>query len=196
MKCRDCKRAMKSLTCGERADTELIQEHLAGCPRCRGRYGYILPIIHSAKGGAVPPVDRERWKEFSARLQGRIGMEYPGPLGRFRSLLIWLGESRLIRFQKAAAVSVTTVALALGLAVFLSSFRSDNGQPDIAEVQRAAPESVVGDLSPDMAEVIYIFGPDGFVTGVFSGYIQPGDFIHGHELQEYEIVEALDYLLS
>ncbi len=156
-----------------------------------------MAIIRSAKGVAVPPVGTEAWRNFSAELKRRIRQEQPEPLGWWRSVLLWVGESKWFHLRKPLAMSAVILAIGVALSVLLPQFLSENGTPPRLVETHPAPTPIsVPDLPPAMADVISIFGPDGFVTGVFSGYIQPGDFIAGYELGEDEIVEALDYLLS
>lgn len=197
MKCRHTKPAIKSLVCGQKADVESVKGHISECPRCKERYQPILSIISSAEAVPLAPVDETIWGEFCAKLRRRIKQEQPAPLGWFRSSLLWVGQSGLVRFRKAAAVSLVVITFAVSLLTFLPSFWSGHGKPHTIAEQIPIPISVLGgELPPEMADVISIFGADFFVTGVFSGWIEAGDFIGGHELEQHQIIEALDYLLS
>jgi len=139
-------------------------------------------------------VDGWRWKEFSAQLHGRIRQEHPASLSAWRSFLLRLGEWKLLRFRKAAAASIATLALAMSLIAFLSHNLPQSGEPEFVERTPPPTEPTFPELPPDMEDVISIFG-DGFITGVLDyGYIQPGDFYGGHELGVDSTIEALDFL--
>lgn len=196
MKCRDTKRAIKSLICGENADTEAIRAHFSTCPRCAEKYAAILSVSHSAESVAVPPVDEQQWSAFSAQLRRRIQQEHPAPLPWWRSVFLTVGEWRLLYLRKVATVSVVAIALVLGAIAFRNSLVPEPIEPRIVKNGSTPVEATPPTLPPEVADVISILGPDGFVTGVFSGYIQPGDFIGGQELREDSILEALDHLLS
>jgi len=203
MKCRDTKRAIKSLICGENADIEAIRAHFSKCPRCAEKYAAILSISRSAENIPVLPVDEPQWRVFSAQLRRRIQQEHPAPLPWWRSVFLTVGEWKLLRFRKVATVSVVAIALVLGAIAFRNSLIPESSPPQIARngsttvtTTPATIPTTAAVLPPEVADVISILGPDGFVTGVFSGYIQPGDFIGGHELREDSILEALDHLLS
>lgn len=199
MKCRDTKRAIKSLICGENADTEAIREHFSKCPRCAEKYAAIVSISRSAENIPVPPVDGQQWSAFFAQLRRRIQQEHPAPLPWWRSVFLTVGEWRLLYLRKVATVSVVAVALVLGAIAFRNSLVPEPIEPRIVKngstPTHVTPPALLT-LPPEVEGVISILGPDGFVTGVFSGYIQPGDFIGGQELREDSILEALDHLLS
>jgi len=196
MKCRDTKRAIKSLISGENADIEAMREHFSTCPRCAEKYAAILSISRSAANITIPPVDDQQWRAFSAQLRGRIQQEHPAPLPWWRSVFLTVGEWKLLYFRKVATVSVVAVALVLGAIAFRNSLVPEPIEPRIVKNGSTPVEVTPLTLPPEVADVIYMLGPEGFVTGVFSGYIQPGDFISGHELREDSILEALDHLLS
>ncbi len=197
MKCRDTKGAVKSLVCGEKADVEAIERHFSECRRCREIYEPVLAIVTSAKDIDVPAPGDEAWKELSARLRRRIVQEQPKPIGRLGSFLLWVGESSLLRVRKSLAFSAATVLLAISLVAFFLRSSPDYPRPQtiVAKPPIETP-MLASDLPPELADVLSIFGRDGFVYGVFLGYIQPGDFLAGHELNQDRIIEALDYLLS
>jgi len=195
MNCKHTKRAIKSLICGEKADVRAIQEHLTACPRCNEKDRAFLAILRSLEGLSAAQLDEDAWKEFSARLRTRISKERPTPLGRWRSVLLWAGQCRLMRFRRAFAASIAAIALVGSVLGFLPGFWSSQEQPTTVARPLVTPPFSL-ELPPAAADVISIFGDDGFVTGVFSGYIQPGDFFGGHELNADDIVEALDFLLS
>jgi anti-sigma factor RsiW len=199
MKCRDTKRAIKSLICGENADTDAIRDHFSTCPRCAQKYAAILSLSRSAENIPAPPVDEQQWKAFTAQLRRRIRHEHPAPLAWWRSLFLAVGEWKLLRFRKLATVSVIATALVVGGIAFRGAFLPEPTEPRLV-TNGVTPIPVTPltplALPPEVEDVIYMLGPDGFVSGVFSGYIQPGDFIGGHELREDSILEALDRLLS
>jgi anti-sigma factor RsiW len=196
MKCRDTKRAIKSLICGENADAEAIRAHFSKCPRCAEKYAAILSISRSAENIPVLPVDEPQWRVFSAQLRRRIQQEHPAPLPWWRCVFLTVGEWRLLYLRKVATVSVVAVALVLGAIAFRNSLVPETGEVEFVRTESMPLAVTPPTLPPEVADVISILGPDGFVTGVFSGYIQPGDFIGGHELREDSILEALDHLLS
>jgi hypothetical protein len=197
MNCKRTKRAVKSLICGENAETTLIQDHLSACPRCRRKYASLLAIVRSAEPPAVSQMDETAWANFSARLRRRISQEQPAPFGSLRSVLLWLGQSKLMYLRRAAALSAAVFAIAVSLNAVFSPFSSR--QVERTRIVTPSPSEApapIRELPLELRDVIYDLGPGGFVTGVFSGYIQPGDFYGGHELNPYEIVEALDYFLG
>ena len=197
MNCKHTKRAMKSLICGEKADIRSIREHLTVCPRCNRRYDPFLAVLHSIETPFAPPLDEDAWREFSAKLHTRITQERPASFGRWRSLLLWTGQWKVMRLRRALAVSVLAIAFVASLAGFLPKLWHGQGRPD--EVAYEPPESAAPlfiELPPTAADAMSILGDGGFITGVFFGDIQPGDFFEGHELDPDDIVEALDYLFS
>lgn len=196
MKCRQFKRAIKSLVCGEKADAQAVHEHLSKCSRCAEKYAHVLTIIRSAKTAPVAPADADTWKELSAQLHRRIREEHPAPLGWLRSLVLSVGEWRLIRFRKAVAASVATLALIFGVTVFLNPPVPESPEPEVARTEPVPTEMPLPGLPPDMEDVISIFGPEGFKTGAELGLIGPGDYFQGHRIEQYEFYEALDFLYT
>lgn len=203
MNCRDTKRAIKSLICGENADLEAVREHFLTCPRCEEKYAAILSLSCSAESLPVPPVDEQQWNAFSEQLRRRIQEEHPAALPWWRSVFLTIGEWKLLQFRKLATVSVVAIALIVGAIAFRNTLVPEPPAPELVrngttpvQVTPATPPTTAAILPPEVEDVIYMLGPDGFVSGVFSGYIQPGDFIGGHELREDSILEALDHLLS
>lgn len=203
MNCRDTKRAIKSLICGENPDIEAVREHFLTCPRCEEKYAAILSLSCSAESLAAPPVDEQQWNAFSAQLRRRIQEEHPAALPWWRRVFLTVGEWNVVRLRKLATVSVVAVALVLGAIAFRNSLMPEptpekivrNGSTTVTTTPAITPATAAV-LPPEVEDVIYMLGSDGFVSGVFSGYIQPGDFVAGHELREDTILEALDHLLS
>jgi len=197
MKCRDTRRAIKSLVCGEKIDPQAIRGHLSECPRCRERFQPVLEIIRSTEGSGISPLSEEAWRQFSLRLHSRMEQGRPAPLGGLRSFLLWVGQSSLVRLRKAVAFSAASLLIGVTVVTFLLRSSPDlTRPPTLVQMPSAQTPVPAPDLPPAMTDVLSIFGPGGFVTGVFSGYIQPGDFFGGHELDQDQIIEALDYLLS
>lgn len=197
MNCKHTKRAIRSLICGEKADIGSVREHLTLCPRCSRKYQPFVAILRSLDNVPALSLDQNTWRAFSAKLQARIREEQPPPLGRWRSLLLWAGQWKVVRLRKALAVSVVAIAFVGSLVGFLPRFWHGQERPGTVAYEPA--ESAVPsfiELPPTAADAISILGAGGFITGVFSGDIQPGDFFDGHELGTDDIVEALDYLLS
>jgi len=197
MNCKRTRRAARSLICGRERDARPIEEHLSVCPRCEQKYRPFLAIVRSLESTPAPKLDEEVWREFSAKLRARIREEKLAPFGRWRSFLLWAGEWKLVRFRRALAASAVIIAIAASVLAFLPVFRTDETQLSTV-VQHHPTESPPPfvELPPTTVEAINIFGADGFVTGVLSGYIQAGDVFGDNELDHDDIVEALDYLLS
>jgi hypothetical protein len=197
MNCKHTKQAVKSLIWGQKADIESIHEHLEVCARCRRRYEPFLTILRSVESVPSAQLDEGTWGKFSASLRSRIRQEQPVPFGRWRSLLLWARQWKLMRFRKALAASAVAVVLATSAVAFLPQLLSG---PDrlgpIAQESPTGPARPLPDLPPAALEAISIFRADGFITGVFAGYIRPGDVYGGLELNQDDIVRALDYLLS
>ena len=199
MNCRDTKRAIQSLICGENVDTEAVREHFSTCPRCAEKYAGILSISSSVKDLPVPPVDEQQWNAFSAQLRRRIQEEHPAPLPWWRSVFLTIGEWNLLRLRKLATASAVVIVLVVAVIAFRNNLVPEATPPQMVKngfTTIETPPTTSTALPPEVEDVIYMLGPDGFVSGVFSGYIQPGDFIAGHELREDSILEALDHLLS
>ncbi len=196
MKCRQCKRAIRSLICGNTADGDLIQQHLATCARCAEKYGHVLPLIRSGKSVPAPPLTPDAWKQFSAQLHRRIRQERPAPIGWLRSLLLSIGEWKLVRFRKAAAASVVALAFALGITQFLRQPVHESPATKVVKAVSTPEEAPLPELPPEIRDVISVFGPEGFVTGAELGFIRPGDYFQGHKIEQYEFYEALDFLYN
>jgi hypothetical protein len=197
MNCRRTRRAIKSLICGEKADLPSIRQHLGVCPNCNQKYGPGLAMIRSFQGVSAPRLDEKAWREFSARLRARIAAEQPPSIGWWRSFLLWAGQWRLLRFRRALAAVPVVALLVVGVVTFLPYLSPGPGEPDTV-VQKEPLEPLplpLSELPPAAEDAISILGDVGFVTGVISGNIQPGDFIGGRELDAERIIEALDYLL-
>jgi len=153
--------------------------------------------VRSFKEVPVPQLNEDAWREFSAKLRARMEQEQPTPLGRWRSLLLSAGQWNTLRFRKAFAASLVAIALVGSLLAVLPGFWSNDGLHDtVAWTPAFVPPLPPPELPPAAMEAISIFGDVGFISGVFSGYIQPGDFFGGDELGADDIVEALDFLLS
>ena len=198
MKCKDTRRAIRSLIYGEAADVPAIGRHLEECDRCRAKYGSVLAIVRSFEDVSTPRLGEEEWGKFSADLRARIERERPQPVGWRRALALRVGEWRFTRFRKEFAASLVVMALLVSVAVLTPRFRSGEETPQIVvekpvELPAPSPPDVV--LPPTAEDAISVLGDVGFVTGVISGNIQPGDFIGGRELDAERIIEALDYLL-
>lgn len=196
MKCRQFKRAIKSLICGDNADVDLIQQHLSTCARCAEKYGHVLTLIRSAKPAPAPTLTADTWKQLSAQLHRRIRQEHPAPLGWLRSLVLSIGEWKLIRFRKAVAASVVALAFILGITEFLKQPVPESPAPKVVRNVSTPTDTPLPDLPPDIEDVISVFGPDGFVTGAELGIIRPGDYFQGHKIERYEFYEALDFLYN
>lgn len=198
MNCRRTRRAIKSLICGERADLPSIRQHLGVCPNCNQKYGPWLAMIRSFHGVSAPRLDEGAWGDFSAQLRARIAGEQPSSIGLWRSFLLWAGQWRLLRFRRALAAFPVVVLLVVGVVTFLPYLSPGPGEPDAVAQKRVVepPALPLPELPPTAQDAISNFGDVGFVTGVISGNIQPGDFIGGYELKADDIAEALDYLLS
>ncbi len=197
MNCKHTKRAIRSLVCGEKADIGSVREHLSLCPRCNRKHQLFVAILRSLDNVPTPSLDENTWRAFSAKLQARIKEEQPTPLGRWRSLLLWAGQWKVVRLRRALAGSVVAIAFVGSLVGFLPKFWHGQGRPvTVAHEPPASPAPSFLELPPTAADAISILGAGGFIGGVFSGDIQAGDFFDGHELDNDDIVEAFDFLLS
>jgi hypothetical protein len=197
MNCKDTKRAVKSLICGEEADISSIREHLSDCPRCEEEYSPFLAIVGSLESGSIPRLDNEGWREFSAKLHARIREERPAPLGRWHSVLLWAGQSRLLHFRRAFAGTLVALAILGAFLAFLPGLRTgEEGQGIIAKEVSTPAAAYLPELPPAALDAISILGDYGFVGAVSSGDIRPGDFIAGQQYDAHDIIEAMDYLLE
>ncbi len=198
MKCKHTRRAIRSLICGETADVPAIRRHLEECDRCQAKYRPVLAIVRSFEDVPAPRLGEEEWGKFSAELRARIEREQPQPVGWRRALALRLGEWKFTWFRREFAASLAVIALLVSVAVLTPRFWTSEEKPRIVAekpvvLPAPSPPDVV--LPPTAEDAISILGDVGFVTGVISGNIQPGDFIGGRELDAERIIEALDYLL-